>query len=101
MMMDLFLKSTKLPKKRVHFHKFMLNVHQIIHQYKQGLLQQYGREKNLNMDPSRDPILHCARVIRESAQLLCFDEFQVTDIADAIIMTKVSECSAVQCSAVQ
>lgn len=90
MLMDLFLHSTELPdKRRVHFHKFMLEVHQIIHTYKQELLRKYGREKNLNMDPNRDPILHCARVIRESAQLLCFDEFQVTDIADAIIMTKV------------
>ena len=92
MMMDLFLDSTNVPKKRrVHFHKFMLDVHKIIHEYKQGLLQKYGREKNLNMDPNRDPILHCASVIRESAQLLCFDEFQVTDIADAIIMTKVKD----------
>jgi len=89
MMMDLFLHSTHVPKKRrVHFHKFMLEVHKIIHDYKQNLLRKYGREKNLNMDPSRDPVLHCAREIRESAQLLCFDEFQVTDIADAIIMTK-------------
>lgn len=89
MMMDLFLHSTRISmKRRVHFHKFMLQVHKIIHDYKQDLLLKYGREKNLNMDPSRDPVLHCARQIRESAQLLCFDEFQVTDIADAIIMTK-------------
>lgn len=88
MMMDLLYDSCNASKKRVHFHKFMLDVHKIIHEYKQDLLKKYGREKNVNLDPSRDPILHCASVIRKSAQLLCFDEFQVTDIADAIIMTK-------------
>ena len=89
MLMDLLLKSTKIRKRRVHFHKFMLDVHKIIHEYKQEMLQKFGRERNLNLDPSRDPILHCAKVIRDTAELLCFDEFQVTDIADAIIMTKV------------
>ncbi len=90
----MFLNTTNnnISKKRVHFHKFMLDVHRIIHEYKKHLLLSYGREKNLNLDPARDPILHCAGVIRQSAQLLCFDEFQVTDIADAIIMTKVSGC---------
>lgn len=61
----------------------MLEVHQIIHKYKATL----GRRK-LHEEVKEDPITHAAMVIAEQSHLLCFDEFQVTDIADAIIMTK-------------
>jgi predicted ATPase len=88
-MMDMFFQTSQEPKKkRVHFHKFMLDVHKLIHEYKQGLLRDYGRQRNINLSPERDPVIHAARKINEEAKLLCFDEFQVTDIADALIMTK-------------
>jgi predicted ATPase len=87
--MDMFFSTTKIPKKRrVHFHKFMLEVHQHIHSYKKHLLETYGRDTNLNLSSDRDPIQYAAQMIRKDSSLLCFDEFQVTDIADAIIMTK-------------
>lgn len=89
LLMDMCFDSTDLKnKRRVHFHKFMLEVHTLIYQHKQYLLKTFGRDKNLNLSDDRDPILHAARVISKDAQLLCFDEFQITDIADAIIMTK-------------
>lgn len=61
----------------------MLEVHEIIHKYKATL----GRRK-LHEEVKFDPITYAAKVISEESHLLCFDEFQVTDIADAIIMTK-------------
>lgn len=89
MLMDMFYSTINIEKKRrVHFHKFMLEVHQHIHQYKQYLLQTYGRDTNINLSSDRDPIKYAAEMIRKDSYLLCFDEFQVTDIADAIIMTK-------------
>lgn len=84
LMMDMLFETTDMEmKRRVHFHKFMLEVHDIIHKYKATL----GRRK-LHEEVTNDPITHAAKVISERSQLLCFDEFQVTDIADAIIMTK-------------
>lgn len=88
-MMDMFFQTVQEPKKRrVHFHKFMLDVHNLIHGYKQDLLREYGRDRNISLDRNRDPVIYAARKINEEAKLLCFDEFQVTDIADALIMTK-------------
>lgn len=66
----------------------MLEVHKLIHDYKQHLLRMYGRETNINLSSERDPVLYAANILTEQATLLCFDEFQVTDIADAVIMTK-------------
>lgn len=88
-MMDMFFQTSQEPKKRrVHFHKFMLDVHKLIHDYKQGLLREFGRQRNIDLSRERDPVVYAAKIINEDAKLLCFDEFQVTDIADALIMTK-------------
>lgn len=61
----------------------MLEVHEIIHKYKATL-----DRRKLHEEVKADPITYAAKVISEQSHLLCFDEFQVTDIADAIIMTK-------------
>ena len=75
MIMDIFfdLVPRDLAKRRTHFHTFMLDVHDRIHQLKQ---------KNPLMG---DPIPQVARDIAQESTLLCFDEFQVTDVADALI----------------
>jgi cell division protein ZapE len=59
-------------RRRVHFHAFMSEVHKAI------------AEARASVDG--DPIPHVAEKIADSAQLLCFDEFHVTDIADAMIL---------------
>ena len=73
--MDLFYET--LPsksKRRVHFHEFMLEVHRILHQLRK---KGYSGSEMMQM---------CVEQLSEDCKILCFDEFQVTDIADAMIM---------------
>ena len=78
MLMDLFFDYCEHPKKRrVHFHAFMLEVHGFMHQWREG--------------NEGDPIAPLSQRISESATLLCFDEFHVTDIADAMILSRLFE----------
>lgn len=79
MLMDLFYDSVTVKRRRrVHFHEFLADVHGRVHAYRQRL--KTGEVK----DP--DPIGPIAAEIAEQTRLLCFDEFTVTDIADAMIL---------------
>lgn len=77
-----------IPCRRVHFHAFMLDVHARIHEWKQQSLATHGRSRHIDKRPERDAIVQVAKAIAQEAWLLCFDEFQVTDVADALIMSR-------------
>ncbi len=79
MLMDLFFAASPvMRKRRAHFHEFMADVHERIYAFRQKLKAGEISEE--------DPILLVAAAIAEETWLLCFDEFHVTDIADAMIL---------------
>lgn len=79
MLMDLFFEVTVIRRKRrAHFHEFMADVHERIHAHRQALKR--GEVKG------DDPIPPVAAQLATETRLLCFDEFSVTDIADAMIL---------------
>lgn len=86
--MDLFFACVPIEKKRrSHFHSFMLEIHQRLH-----LIRQSGKGR-------ADVATVAEDVVRESGEVFCFDEFNVTDVGDAVILRtlfdKMWECGAV------
>lgn len=81
MLMDMFFDASPIRrKKRVHFHEFMGDAHERIHAYRAAL-----KRGEVNGD---DPIRPVADAIADEVRLLCFDEFTIRDIADAMIMRR-------------
>jgi protein AFG1 len=76
MMLDLFYETTKIEKKtRIHFHHFMKDVHQLAH-----------RLRTVEKLAGDAILAQLAVMMTEKAWLLCLDEFQVVDIADAMMI---------------
>jgi cell division protein ZapE len=79
MLMDMFFQMAPVKRKRrAHFHEFMGDVHARIHAHRQKLKS--------GETTQADPVPPVAAELFAEAELLCFDEFTVTDIADAMIL---------------
>lgn len=93
MMMDLFyeclelnIRSKKMAR-RVHFNRFMLDVHKRLHRIKKDV-QMSGRDGRARKEYQDDVIPILADELMYISWIICFDEFQVTDIADAMILKR-------------
>jgi len=82
LLMDMFFDAVKEPRKqRVHFHEFMDEVHNRISAFR----------KSDDKEKSGDPIPYVVAPIIEKVRLLCFDEFHVNDITDAMLLKRLFE----------
>ena len=77
MLADMFAESTDVPRRRVHFHAFMAEIHAGMHE---------ARARGVE-----DALAPVAKAVSDSARLLVFDEMQVTDIADAMVVGRLFE----------
>jgi cell division protein ZapE len=83
MLMDLMFEAVQLPeKRRLHFHEFMDEVHAGIAEF---------RAKVRGRSESADPVAAVAGPIASATRLLCLDEFQVTDITNAMLLGRLFE----------
>ncbi|ODV84701.1 hypothetical protein CANARDRAFT_8280 [[Candida] arabinofermentans NRRL YB-2248] len=80
MLMDLFYDTIPphLTKRRLHFHQFMQNLHKRSHQLK----AKHGGKQDIDVIPM------LAWELAQNSTILCFDEFQVTDVADAMLLRR-------------
>jgi cell division protein ZapE len=81
LLMDMFFDAVEGPcKRRVHFHAFMADVHARINQWRQA--------RKRGEVAGQEPIAPVAADLAHEASLICFDEFSVRDIADAMILSR-------------
>jgi cell division protein ZapE len=81
MLMDMFFDGVETPlKRRAHFHAFMADVHERLNRWRQA--------RKRGEVAGEDPIAPVAADLAREASLLCFDEFSVRDIADAMILSR-------------
>ena len=84
LLMDLFFAEVAIAaKRRAHFHEFMVETHDRIAELR--------REWKRGEVRGSDPIAPVAESIADEIRLLCFDEFSVSDIADAMILGRLFE----------
>ncbi|ETO11907.1 hypothetical protein RFI_25468, partial [Reticulomyxa filosa] len=82
--------SLPLKKKRVHFNKFMLDIHDSIHQHRERIKKQgLSPKESMAIDPLPNVALN---LCRSECNVLCLDEFQVTDIVDAVLLNRLFTC---------
>ena len=89
MLMDLFFEHAPVAaRRRVHFHEFMAEVHDRLDAWRRLTPDERKRSEWRVKGAGDDPIAPVAKQIASEANLLCFDEFQVTQIADAMVLAR-------------
>jgi cell division protein ZapE len=92
MLMDLFFEAAPVnDKRRVHFHDFMLEIHAFIAGWRKLSSPEKRRHPAYARNAGDDPIAPTAKHVAQRAALLCFDEFHVNQIADAMILGRLFE----------
>ena len=92
MLMDLFFEHAPVEaRRRVHFHEFMAEVHDRLDAWRKLSEDERKRSEWRVKGAGDDPIAPVAKQIASEANLLCFDEFQVTQIADAMVLARLFE----------
>jgi cell division protein ZapE len=92
LLMDMFFAAAPIPKKRrVHFNAFMQEIHASIHEWRNLSASERRRRPEFVAKAGDDPIAPAAKRISLDANLLCFDELQVDDVADAMILGRLFE----------
>lgn len=92
MLMDLFFEdAAPKAKRRVHFHEFMAEIQDLLDTWRKMPESERRRSPWRVKSAGDDPIPPVAKQVAAGAQLLCFDEFQVTQIADAMILARLFE----------
>ena len=92
LLMDMFFAAAPVEKKRrVHFNAFMQEIHAQIHQWRNLSKSEQRRRPEYVAKAGDDPIAPAAKRIFLDAVLLCFDELQVEDVADAMILGRLFE----------
>jgi cell division protein ZapE len=92
MLMDLFFEAVAIrEKRRVHFHDFMLETHAFIFEWRKLSPAEKRRHPAHVREAGDDPIAPVAKHVADNASLLCFDEFHVSQIADAMILGRLFE----------
>ena len=92
LLMDIFFNNVATTsKRRAHFHEFMIDAHDRISAWRQA--SDSGRRNHPAYDRKApyDPIVYAAHDLSEESRVICFDEFQVTDIADAMVLGRLFE----------
>nr|TFG55305.1 MAG: cell division protein ZapE [Hyphomicrobiales bacterium] len=92
LLMDLFFESVEVEyKRRVHFNVFMTETHKRLHEWRSMSAHERAQRPEFIREAGEDPIAPIAKRIMNESWLICFDEFQVTDVADAMILGRLFE----------